>query len=228
VPRRSDSVMPGSPPILLRIALVAMACAFVPPAVVPAATGGAPAAAAAEADAPAAAPADTASRPVNPRYVLLDTRGRMVGNEDFPGRFQLITFGYTFCPDVCPTTLATMVQVRRRLGELGERLQLVFITLDPERDTPEVLAKYAEYFGPGITALTGPPQLVQAAADHFRITVRRYADPGAKAGFYSIDHTTGLYLLGPDGQFIVRLPYDAGIEQTAARLDAILRVEEGR
>ncbi|MFO1376853.1 MAG: SCO family protein [Steroidobacteraceae bacterium] len=202
-----------------RVALVPVLVALMALAATPAAAGETP---------DTTAPAGDRSGPVNPRYVLLDTRGRMVGNEDFPGRFQLITFGYTFCPDVCPTTLATMVQVRHRLGALGERLQLVFITLDPERDTPEVLAKYAEYFGPGITALTGPPQLVQAAADHFRITVRRYADPGAKAGFYSIDHTTGLYLLGPDGQFIVRLPYDAGIEPTAARLDAILRAEEGR
>ena len=161
-------------------------------------------------------------------FALVDQNGATVTSDSLKGKPTLIYFGYTFCPDVCPTTLATMVQVRHRLGALGERLQLVFITLDPERDTPEVLAKYAEYFGPGITALTGPPQLVQAAADHFRITVRRYADPGAKAGFYSIDHTTGLYLLGPDGQFIVRLPYDAGIEPTAARLDAILRAEEGR
>ncbi len=199
------------------VALVALSCAGATPAAVPAAVG----------DAPVAAPAVEEPGPVNPRYVLVDTRGRMVGNEDFPGRFQLITFGYTFCPDVCPTTLATMVQVRRRLGDLGGRLQLVFITLDPERDTPGVLAKYAEYFGPGITALTGPPELVQAAADHYRITFRRYAHPGAKAGFYSIDHTTGLYLLGPDGQFIVRLPYDAGIERTAARLDEILRSEDG-
>ena len=210
---------PRAPLRAARVALVPVLVALMALAATPAAAGETP---------DTTAPADDRSGPVNPRYVLLDTRGRMVGNEDFPGRFQLITFGYTFCPDVCPTTLATMVQVRHRLGALGERLQLVFITLDPERDTPEVLAKYAEYFGPGITALTGPPQLVQAAADHFRITVRRYADPGAKAGFYSIDHTTGLYLLGPDGQFIVRLPYDAGIEPTAARLDAILRAEEGR
>ena len=165
--------------------------------------------------------------PLNPRYMLQDTRGRPTSNEDFPGRFQLITFGYTFCPDVCPTTLATMVQVRQSLGGLGERLQLVFITLDPERDTREVLARYAEYFGPGISALTGSPALVQAAADHYRITFRRYVFPGAKSGFYSIDHTSGLYLLGPDGQFIVRLAHDAGVAATAARLREIMQSGDG-
>ena len=103
-----------SPRAPLRAALVPVLLALVALTAMPAAAGEAP-------DTTAAA--DTESRPVNPRYVLLDTRGRMVGNEDFPGRFQLITFGYTFCPDVCPTTLATMAQVRQRLGALGERQQ---------------------------------------------------------------------------------------------------------
>jgi protein SCO1 len=164
-----------------------------------------------------------AAAPINPRYVLLDTRGRMVSNEDFAGRFQLITFGYTSCPDVCPTELATMARALHALGPLSSRLTLVFISVDPQRDTPEVLAHYTSYFDPGIVALTGPADLLRACADHFKVKYRRFREPGAKAEDYSVDHTTGMYLLGPDGEFIRRFAEGIPVTQLSAELAAILQ-----
>jgi protein SCO1 len=172
---------------------------------------------------PDAAPQPAQDGAINPRYLMIDTHGAMVSNEDFAGRYQLLTFGYTSCPDVCPTTLANMVQIRKRLGALGERLQLVFITLDPERDDARKLDKYTSYFDTGIVALSGPAELTRAIADHFQVKYRKFSAPGDPAGGYSVDHTAGLYLLGADGAFIARFAYDSAASETAARIAALMQ-----
>ncbi len=174
---------------------------------------------------PAGAADDAAD--VNPRYVLSDTKGRTVTNEDFRGRFQLITFGYTFCPDVCPTTLTAMAQILRGLGERAARLQPIFITVDPERDTAEALARYTAYFDKRIIGLTGSPELIRAAADHYKVTYRKHLEPGAKPDSYSIDHTAGMFLLGPDGMFAARFAHSATPQETAARIAAIMAGRRG-
>lgn len=171
-----------------------------------------------------AAPQSAAAPEFNSRYLLLDVRGRMISNEDFPGRYQLITFGYTSCPDVCPTTLASMAQVRKRLGPLGERLQLIFVTLDPERDDAAALARYTAYFDAQIIALTGSAELIHAAAEHFQVQFRKFAAPGG-AGGYSVDHTAGMYLLGPDGLFLTRFAYDSPAPDIAARVAALMSAD---
>jgi protein SCO1/2 len=171
---------------------------------------------------PDVAPPSATAPPINSRYLLLDARGRMISNEDFPGRYQLITFGYTSCPDVCPTTLANMAQVRRRLGPLGERLQLIFITLDPERDDAPALARYTAYFDAQIIGLTGSVELIRAAAEHFQVQFRKFASPGGATGRYSLDHTTGMYLLGPDGLFLARFAYDTAAPDIATRVTALM------
>ena len=112
------------------------------------------------------------SRDIVPRYVLADPNGRSVSNEDFRGQFQLIAFGYTYCPDICPTTLVEMNRVLELLGEGASRVQPVFISVDPERDRGEVLANYTRFFNPRILGLTGSPALVRRAADNFKV---RYA-----------------------------------------------------
>lgn len=159
---------------------------------------------------------------INSRYVLVNVKGRMIGNEDFPGRFQLISFGYTSCPDVCPTTLAAMTQILQDLGDKAPRLQPIFITVNPERDTKEALARYTAFFDPRIIGLTGPPELVRAAADHFKVTYRKYLEPGAAPNSYSVDHTAGMYLLGPDGMFIVKFAHIASPQEIAARIGEMM------
>lgn len=156
------------------------------------------------------------------RYLLMDTKGRAVSNEDFPGRFQLIAFGYTFCPDICPTTLAEMALVMDKLGEKAARLQPIFVTVDPERDTPEVLRRYTKFFHPAIIGLTGSPELVRRAADNFKVRYEKYREPGAAPDKYSVDHSAGMYLLGPDGGFLVKFAYAKPPQEIADRIAALM------
>ena len=172
----------------------------------------------------AADPPDAAAedREINPRYLLVDGKGRMVSNEDFPGRFQLITFGYTFCPDVCPSTLAAMAQILRRLGPQAKRLKAIFVSVDPERDSAAALDLYTGYFDPRILGLSGSPALVRSAAEHFRVNYQKFAEPGAAPGNYSIDHSAGMFLLGPDGSFAARFAYSPPPTEIAGRIAAIM------
>ena len=157
---------------------------------------------------------------INPRYLLQDPRGRSVTNEDFRGRFQLISFGYTYCPDVCPTTLVEMAAILKQLGEQADRLQPIFITVDPERDTGKVLKTYTEFFDPRILGLTGSPALVRRAADNFKIRFAKVREPGNAN--YSVDHSAGMILLGPDGQFIKKFAFATPVDQITAQIGEIL------
>ncbi|MGE5467610.1 MAG: SCO family protein [Ignavibacteria bacterium] len=177
---------------------------------------------------PAAAEGAAPDEEINPRYLLIDAKGRTVTNEDFPGRFQLISFGYTFCPDVCPTTLAAMTQIMKQLGPRAAKLQPIFVSVDPERDTREALAKYTAYFDARIIGLTGSPALVRAAADHYKVVYRKYLAPGAKPDSYSIDHSAGMYLLGPDGMFVAKFAHAASPQETAERIAALMANREAR
>lgn len=153
-----------------------------------------------------------------PRYLLQDPYGRPVTNEDFRGRFQLIAFGYTYCPDVCPTTLVEMAEILKQLGEQSRHLQAIFITVDPERDTGKHLKTYTEFFDPRILGLTGSPQLVRRAADNFKIRYAKVRDPGQPTGSYAVDHSAGMILLGPDGLFIRKFPFAAPVAEISAHI----------
>jgi len=172
------------------------------------------------AQAPGDAISDEASgeAQISARYLLMDTRGHAVSNEDFIGRFQLVAFGFTSCPAICPSTLATMSLVLRQIGEQAERVQPLFVTIDPERDTPQVLEAYVRNFDERIAGLTGAPALIRRAADNFKATFRKYVEPGAAPGDYTMDHSVGMYLVGPDGRFLTRYPHAAPPEEIAERL----------
>lgn len=159
---------------------------------------------------------------INPRYLLQDPNGRSVTSEDFRGRFQLIAFGYTYCPDICPTTLVEMAAILKQLGERAARLQPIFITVDPERDTGPVLKTYTEFFDPRILGLTGTPALVRRTADNFRVRYAKVREPGKDATNYAVDHSAGMYLLGPDGQFIRKFAFATPVDEISARLDEII------
>ncbi len=160
------------------------------------------------------------TRDINPRYLLQDPNGRSVTSEDFRGRFQLIAFGYTYCPDVCPTTLVEMAAILKQLGDQADRLQAIFITVDPERDTAKVLRTYTEFFDPRILGLTGSPALVRRAADNFRIRYAKVREPGSEN--YAVDHSAGMILLGPDGQFIRKFAFATPVEEISGQLREIL------
>jgi len=152
-----------------------------------------------------AAPTDPA--PLMPRYLLMDVQGRAVTQEDFRGRFQLVTFGFISCPDVCPTTLLEVKQILEQLGAEAARLQPVFITVDPARDTREVLREYTAAFDQRILGLTGSPELIRRAADSFRVQYEIVREPGAAPDNYTMSHTAGMVLLDTRGRFLARFPY---------------------
>ncbi|MGO9545618.1 MAG: SCO family protein [Rhodomicrobium sp.] len=157
----------------------------------------------------------TEAKPIGGHFILVDQNGKTVLDEDYRGSFLLITFGYTHCPDVCPTTLQGMASALDILGPDGAKVRPIFITVDPNRDTPAVLKDYTESFGPRFVGLTGPEAYIADAAAKFKIKYSKVEN--ATLG-YSIDHTAGIFLMGPDGSFLARFPHDLAPDLLAARL----------
>lgn len=176
------------------------------------------------AQAPAAAnavdPSDavTPSR-ATPRYLLMRGNGRAVSSEDFRGRLQLIAFGFTSCPDVCPTTLLEMQQVLAALGPRAKHLQPIFITVDPQRDSAQVLDAYTRNFDARILGLTGNPELVRRAADNFKVQFEKVQERGAAENVYTMDHSVGMFLLGPDGELLAKFAYSTPVSDLLARVE---------
>jgi protein SCO1/2 len=132
-------------------------------------------------------------------YALTDQNGKPRSSDSFQGKYQLIYFGYSYCPDVCPTTLALMAAALEKLGADKDRIVPVFITIDPKRDTPSVLKKYMAAFGPGFVGLTGTPDEIERVEKEFHVYAKKHPLPG---GNYSLDHSSVIYLLGPDGKLV--------------------------
>jgi protein SCO1/2 len=132
-------------------------------------------------------------------FTLVDSAGRTVTDADFRGRWMLVYFGYTFCPDVCPTELQTVTSALDLLGPLAEKVAPLFITVDPERDTVPVMADYVKLFGPRLVGLTGSPAQVAAAARAYRVYFAKSTPK--ETSEYLMDHSSFLYLMGPDGRF---------------------------
>lgn len=154
---------------------------------------------------------DPRDRPA-PRYLLQGPRGQAIRSEDFHDRFQLVAFGYMSCPDVCPGTMQEMKLILGSLGEQAKQLQPIFISVDPDRDTPAVLHEYVRTFDDRILGLTGNARLVRWAADNFKVEYKKVMEPGANPSSYAIDHTVGMFLLGPDGQLLKRFGYSTPVE----------------
>jgi protein SCO1/2 len=171
-------------------------------------------------DSPAATPL-----PLMPRYLLMDVQGRAVTQEDFGGRFQLVTFGFISCPDVCPTTLLEVKQILEALGDQAARLQPIFITVDPARDTREVLREYTAAFDTRILGLTGSPELLRRAADSFRVQYEIVREPGAAPQNYTMSHTAGMVLLDTRGRFLARFTYGMAAGEIVDRIRAEMAAE---
>lgn len=159
----------------------------------------------------------------SPRYLLMGTNGRAVSSEDFRGRLQLIAFGFTSCPDVCPTTLLEMQQILAALGTRAKHLQPIFVTIDPQRDTTEVLDAYTRNFDSRILGLTGSQELVRRAANSFKVQFEKVQEPGASENVYTMDHSVGMFLLGPDGALLAKLAYSTPVPDLVARIEHWLK-----
>lgn len=163
---------------------------------------------------------ETATGVASPRigghFTLVDEDGRTVTDADFRGRFMLVYFGYTDCPNVCPTTLGVVAEAVDRLGERAEQVTPVFISVDPERDRPERLKTYVAAFHPRMVGLTGDAEQVKAAAKGYRVYYAKAE--GGDADDTLVDHTSVVYLMGPDGSFRTHFSHGTDADAMAERI----------
>ena len=154
------------------------------------------------------------------KWSLTGMDGKTYTPKDFEGKVTLVLFGFTQCPDVCPTSLAELAQAMKLLGDLASRVQVLMISVDPERDTPEVLRAYVSGFDPRFMGLTGTPEQIKVAAGAFKAY---YARAATVNGNYNMDHSANFYLLDAKGESRVLLANNAGAENIAHDIRALLR-----
>lgn len=151
---------------------------------------------------------------------LTDQFGQQRHLQDFAGKVVVVFFGYTHCPDVCPTTLSELAQVKSELGADGDRLQAIFVTVDPERDTPEILKAYMENFDPSFLALRGTPEELAAVAKDFKVYYKKV--PGPTPTSYTMDHSAGTYVFDTTGHIRLFERYGAGAQPMIEDVRALL------
>jgi protein SCO1/2 len=153
-------------------------------------------------------------------FQLTDQHGQTRTLGDFRGKVLVIFFGYTQCPDVCPTTLAELAAVKKALGPDGEQVQGIFVTIDPERDTPDLLKAYLANFDPGFVALRGTAEQTKAVAKEFKVFYNKV--PGKTEGSYTMDHTAASYLFDRQGRVRVFSRYGSGAQALTDDLKLLL------
>ncbi|KAF0206201.1 MAG: electron transport protein [Gallionellaceae bacterium] len=151
---------------------------------------------------------DVSSQYAQADFHLFDAGGKPRSLADYRGKVVAMFFGYTHCPDVCPTTLADMAQVMRLLDKDADKLQVLFVTLDPERDTRELLAQYVPAFHPAFAGLSGDAVATAQVAKAFGVKYRKQEGSGS----YTLDHSAGTYLIAPGGKFVLLAPYQQKTE----------------
>ncbi len=149
-----------------------------------------------------------------------DTSGKTRTLADFSGKVVAVFFGYTQCPDACPTSLALLADVTRKLGADGERLQVIFVSVDPERDTPQLLGQYTTAFNPSFIALRGSAEQTSAVAKAFNVFYEKRGD--IAGGHYTMDHTAGIYLFDPQGRTRLFVRYGETPENLLADVRLLL------
>jgi protein SCO1 len=154
-------------------------------------------------------------------FTLEDGNGQQVTDRNFRGKYMLVYFGYTFCPDVCPTTLSEVAEAMDKLGAKADRLQPIFITVDPKRDTPDVMKRYTAAFSPRLIGLTGTPDQIATVAKEYRVYYAAHQS-GSGTSDYSVDHSSVLYLMGPDGKFVAPIRPDEDGPHMAADLNRLM------
>jgi len=170
-------------------------------------------------DGPKGAAGTALSSMIGGPFHLTDQNGRTVTDAELKGKWQLVFFGYTHCPDACPTALNEIALALDRLGAKRDRVGVVFITVDPERDTPEALKSYLQSFDVPVAALTGTPAEVAQAAKEYRVY---YAKRPRPDGGYDMDHSAVIYVMDPQGRFTASFTPETRAEDMAARLEKLL------
>lgn len=156
-------------------------------------------------------------------FTLTNQDGKPVEDSDFAGKFRIIYFGYSYCPDVCPVDLQKIAQgltlFEKQQPDRAKDIQPIFITIDPARDTPAVIKQYVSAFHPRLIGLTGTAAQIKAVADAYLVMYKAQTPVGADAKGYLVDHSRQAYLMGRKGEPIALLPYDGTPQQIAAEID---------
>lgn len=154
-------------------------------------------------------------------FALTDHTGKPRTLADYKGKAVLVFFGYTQCPDVCPTTMVEMADVMKELGPLASKVQVLFVTVDPERDTQELLSKYVPAFDPSFVGLYGDQAATDKVAKEFRVFYQKV--PGKTPGSYTMDHTAGSYVFDPEGHIRLFVRHGQGAAPIAHDLKLLLK-----
>jgi cytochrome oxidase Cu insertion factor (SCO1/SenC/PrrC family) len=151
-------------------------------------------------------------------FTLTDAQGNTVRDEDFRGKFMLVYFGYTYCPDVCPTSLTAMAESLDALGDKAANITPIFITVDPERDDMEGIGEYAAAFHPSLIGLTGSLEQVKAAAHAYRVFYAKVQEDPDDPEDYLVDHSAYTYLMDPTGKYLEHFPHGADPVEMTRRI----------
>lgn len=162
--------------------------------------------------------------PAGGPFTLAATNGAVVTEKTYRGKWLLVYFGYTYCPDICPTSLNTIAGTLEELGRRAGNVQPLFITIDPKRDTPQILAEYVKAFDPRIVALTGTPMQIAAAARAYGVIYERQ---DTEDGDYLYNHTSYIYLMDRDGKFITAFAGNDDHAKIARRLSQVMQAKNG-
>ena len=168
---------------------------------------------------PRGAAATALASAIGGQFQLIDQNGKPFSDANLKGKWHLIFFGYTHCPDACPTALNEMSLALDRLGIKRDEVGVVFITVDPERDTPDVLKSYVQNFDAPIVALTGSPEAVAQAAKAYRVF---YAKHPRADGDYDMDHSAVIYVMNPEGRFTATFTPDSSADAIVQRLQKLI------
>ncbi|CAH1197979.1 putative Cytochrome oxidase biogenesis protein Sco1/SenC/PrrC, copper metallochaperone [Candidatus Nitrotoga sp. BS] len=160
-----------------------------------------------------------AEKPVD--FQLTDPNGKIRRLSDFKDKVVVMFFGYTHCPEICPTTLADLAQVMRLLDKDAEKVQVLFVTLDPERDTPKLLAEYVPFFHPSFLGLYGDTQTTAQVAKTFGVNYEKRVEKGS----YALDHSDGTYLIGTNGKHVLLSPYNQSAKLVVQDIKLLLQME---
>lgn len=154
-------------------------------------------------------------------FTLTDQNGKQVTDKDFRGRYMLVFFGFTACPDICPAGLQLIAATLGKLGAKADKIAPIFISVDPERDTPEKLAGYVKNFDSHLVGLSGTPEQVASVAKAYRVFYEKTANEAQPAA-YGMNHTSIIYLMGPDGEYITHFMPTTDVDAMVEKLNKLL------
>jgi len=157
-------------------------------------------------------------------FELIDPKGNTVTDQDLLGTYTLVNFGYTFCPDVCPTGLQTAAMALDLLPEEKmNKVVSIFITIDPQRDTPDIMGEYTKHFHKSLIGLSGSTEQVATAAKAYRVYYKKVVENDKAPDDYLMDHSAFQYLMGPDGKYLTHFPHGISPEDMAKKLEAYIK-----